>query len=611
MSSNNNEDALSSNQTNKVSDTIIRSVALDTQIHHDSNNKLLMPPIASATEYTNQSSAIVSKRSHRARARVIAAPYTRSSPLPSIKPTASPLATNRSSAKSSEVFDIQTLIPHHTTAALMKEFLSINSSSASILPHPLSISSLNGHNNNLKLKRNSKTNHPSSGIAISTDIYSHNHIPTDPQTGSRLPAPPSFGPGTPILCSPPRINTCYSKNEVGNENIDGDPLDFRNLPQNHMNRYIPSCNQLSSINQPQSSSFDHQHSTPLLSCPLQQFQPCHAPILPHTPIWHPRIVQLDLQSVPGFTKQLPQSAFFPCSSTPNSLQSSNLPQTLKHASNHFTHVAPFLLNANAVLSGLTIKPVSSAAALVRANATDTKPFISNCITTTHSGHAVIPIVFAITVPINSSQPIAHTESLPVMFNHHALVDIPAVLKPSYLFDQEIERETVVYRHMNTTHHLDGVVGQMLFSGFSTSLPPLARRRSRHAELCRVLVVALTGSVPSSYTAVDPLQQIQFRSVFTHATPHTWSLSFCHVLLSAYELLWSHGVLHRIVAEQNILFANVGCSTPLVRLFNFSRAVMKHESKKYGNNWEMEVKYERRSVELLCSTRCKEFESQSS
>ncbi|KAH9257100.1 hypothetical protein BASA82_001030 [Batrachochytrium salamandrivorans] len=355
-------------------------------------------------------------------------------------------------------------------------------------------------------------------------------------------APPSFGPGTPPLCCP-----------------------------------IPA--------QP------HEDCITTTVAPNGSTQAAVPNDTPAT-TWHRRIVQLNLRSVPGFTQRLPlPSAVFyvaaTLSDTPTSLSSSSQTSISTPSSTVTTTTAPFLLTAGAAASHVQLKPVYSAASLVRINAANPEPPGAEIVATTAAGHAIA----SISISISGSGRDSNGDSIGTPCQRHS----QAIFKPSHLFDNAIERETLLYRHMRTTHSLDAVVGQILFSGFSTALPPLDRRRSRHVELCRVLLVSLAVGIPP----FDPHLAL-FTNAGIAATRTGWSSELCTAITAAYQTLWTHGVLHRAVDRRNILFATSTNGRVAVHILNFETAVLAHERYLYNDDWNVEVSRERLAVEAMCT-----------
>ncbi|KAH6583122.1 hypothetical protein BASA61_008170 [Batrachochytrium salamandrivorans] len=303
-------------------------------------------------------------------------------------------------------------------------------------------------------------------------------------------APPSFGPGTPPLCCP-----------------------------------IPA--------QP------HEDCITTTVAPNGSTQAAVPNDTPAT-TWHRRIVQLNLRSVPGFTQRLPlPSAVFyvaaTLSDTPTSLSSSSQTSISTPSSTVTTTTAPFLLTAGAAASHVQLKPVYSAASLVRINAANPEPPGAEIVATTAAGHAIASISISISGSGRDS------------------------------------------------------------NGFSTALPPLDRRRSRHVELCRVLLVSLAVGIPP----FDPHLAL-FTNAGIAATRTGWSSELCTAITAAYQTLWTHGVLHRAVDRRNILFATSTNGRVAVHILNFETAVLAHERYLYNDDWNVEVSRERLAVEAMCT-----------
>nr|KAJ3417434.1 hypothetical protein HK105_001025 [Polyrhizophydium stewartii] len=326
-----------------------------------------------------------------------------------------------------------------------------------------------------------------------------------------------------------------------------------------------------------------------------------------------RIAWLDLRSTPGFQKRLPMPAHVfmpvPDPETDPDLQSLIRAYASAQAlagndvlrSGPVTMRAPFLLTTEAVLppkhimaghgpsaamhpgskglgsaaapalaaesaSAQTSTDTFTAAMLVRANAANRDP-AGTILGTTHSGHLVTSFRFTPAVP--------------------GAVPVDCVFKPSFVYDNNIENETRVLAYTNSRPQLAGsVVVRMLFSGFSTALPPMARRRSRNVELCRVLILERHGSVRIPLSSVTPGPR-----AITVNPPASWSAAACSAVRAAYHTLWQEGVLHVSVAERNVLFAHTDDAS--VRLCDFEQAKLRSDM--HPTEWEHAVAHERMLV----------------
>ncbi|EPQ51204.1 hypothetical protein GLOTRDRAFT_112460 [Gloeophyllum trabeum ATCC 11539] len=133
--------------------------------------------------------------------------------------------------------------------------------------------------------------------------------------------------------------------------------------------------------------------------------------------------------------------------------------------------------------------------------------------------------------------------------------------------------------MNTKEELKDVVPKLLFSGFSSADPP-SSVRSKKQVVCRMLVTTCHG-----------------RPRMTR-----WSEEAQAAVKAAYEKLWAAGVLHKAVADRNILFKdNVGSDEDVevnnVRLCDFEDALLKHDLK--PEKWANALEEERKALESLC------------